>query len=157
MKESRLYRSTTQRSIGGVAGGIAEFFDMDPVIVRIIFLLMVFLGGSGVLVYLVLWIAIPERPVTAQMFTTPSSADLSGGPPLNESQPYSATPEHAAHRMSGSVIGGIILIAIGVLALSARFIPRVSFHDLWPAVLVIVGVILIVSAMNHVKPKRPSE
>lgn len=64
----RLYRSTTDRMIAGVCGGIAEYFNIDPVIVRIIAVILLLPGGlPGFLPYVILWIIVPEdiaRPTT---------------------------------------------------------------------------------------------
>ena len=48
--------------IAGVCSGIAEYLDIDPTVVRLLFVLFTFMGGGGVIVYLVLWIIMPERP-----------------------------------------------------------------------------------------------
>jgi phage shock protein PspC (stress-responsive transcriptional regulator) len=63
----KLYRSETNRMIAGVCGGIAEYFNMDTTIVRLIFVFFVLWGGGGVLAYIVCWMVIPtetsiERP-----------------------------------------------------------------------------------------------
>lgn len=59
----RLYRSTTDRKIAGVCGGLAEYFDIDPVIVRIIAFILLLPGGlPGLLPYIILWIVVPENP-----------------------------------------------------------------------------------------------
>lgn len=59
----RLYRSRKDRMIAGVCGGIAEYFNIDPVIVRVIAVLLLFPGGlPGLVPYLVLWIIVPENP-----------------------------------------------------------------------------------------------
>ncbi|MCX7904447.1 MAG: PspC domain-containing protein [Caloramator sp.] len=62
--EKRLYRSRTDRMIAGVCGGIAKYFDMDPTIVRLLWVLIVMLGGSGILAYIICWIVIPEEPIS---------------------------------------------------------------------------------------------
>jgi len=60
----RLYRSRDERMIAGVAGGIAEYFDIDPTIVRIIFVVLALPGFfPGILFYLILWAIIPLEPV----------------------------------------------------------------------------------------------
>ena len=61
MAVKRLYRSRTDKMIGGVAGGLAEYFNVDPTLVRIVFVLLGVLGG-GVLAYLVMWIVVPQEP-----------------------------------------------------------------------------------------------
>ena len=53
-------RSLTDRKIAGVCGGLAEYFNVDPVLVRILFLAMLFLVGGGGLLYLIIWIVAPE-------------------------------------------------------------------------------------------------
>jgi phage shock protein C len=58
----RLMRSSTDKKIGGVCAGLADYFDLDPTIVRIVWLLAIFFAGTGLLVYVVLWIALPLAP-----------------------------------------------------------------------------------------------
>jgi phage shock protein PspC (stress-responsive transcriptional regulator) len=58
----RLTRSTTNKKIAGVCGGLAEYFDLDPTLVRVVWLLLVLFAGTGVLAYLILWIALPPAP-----------------------------------------------------------------------------------------------
>ncbi len=60
----RLYRSVYDRKIGGVCGGIAEFFGIDSTIVRLVLVLLVLLFGTGVLAYIIAWIIIPEEQET---------------------------------------------------------------------------------------------
>jgi phage shock protein C len=58
----RIYRSSEHRMLGGVAGGLAEYFGIDPVIARILFIVGLFLGGTSLLAYLVMWALIPRDP-----------------------------------------------------------------------------------------------
>ncbi len=60
--EKRLYRSRRDRSLAGVCGGIAEYFGWDPTLVRIAWVLLTLLGGSGILLYLIMWVVMPEAP-----------------------------------------------------------------------------------------------
>jgi phage shock protein PspC (stress-responsive transcriptional regulator) len=62
----RMYRDPDHRIIGGVCSGMGAYWDIDPVIVRIIFVALVLAGGVGALVYLILYIVIPEAKTTAQ-------------------------------------------------------------------------------------------
>lgn len=57
----RLYRSQTEKMIGGVCGGLAESLDVDPTLVRLVFVLLALLGGHGILLYLILWIVMPRK------------------------------------------------------------------------------------------------
>jgi phage shock protein PspC (stress-responsive transcriptional regulator) len=57
----KLTRSRTDRKIAGVCGGIAQYLNVDPTVIRIIFLILLFLGGGGGLIYLIVWICAPEE------------------------------------------------------------------------------------------------
>ena len=57
----KLYRSNTDRRIGGVCGGLAEYFNIDPNLVRVLFVLGLLLVGGTFWVYLILWIVLPEK------------------------------------------------------------------------------------------------
>jgi len=56
----RLTRSTTDRRIAGVCGGIAKYLNIDPTVVRILFLVTIFFGFIGIWAYLIVWVAAPE-------------------------------------------------------------------------------------------------
>lgn len=58
----KLYRSRTDRSIAGICGGLGEFFDADPTLIRLLMLLLILLGGLSIWAYIILWIIIPEEP-----------------------------------------------------------------------------------------------
>lgn len=60
-KVKKLYRSGKDRILGGVCGGIGEYFDIDPTLVRLFFILLG-LNGMGVFVYLIAWLVIPRNP-----------------------------------------------------------------------------------------------
>ena len=57
----KLFRSETDKMIGGVCGGIAEYFSIDSTIVRLIFVLIVVYGGTGLVLYVILWIVMPTQ------------------------------------------------------------------------------------------------
>ena len=59
--EKRLYRSTTDRKLNGVCGGIAEYFEVDSTLVRLAFILLSLAGGPGILLYIVMWAIVPEN------------------------------------------------------------------------------------------------
>jgi phage shock protein C len=63
----KLYRSKTDKMILGVCGGLAKYFDMDAVVVRIIFVLLALLNGTGLILYLIIAIIAPEEPDTVKM------------------------------------------------------------------------------------------
>ena len=61
----RLYRSRTQRMIGGVCGGLGEYFDIDPTIVRLLFVVTALAGGPGLLAHIIMLIVVPSQPEPA--------------------------------------------------------------------------------------------
>jgi phage shock protein PspC (stress-responsive transcriptional regulator) len=58
----RLYRSRNNRQFAGVCGGLADYFNIDATLVRVLFVVLAVLGGSGLLAYILLWIVVPEAP-----------------------------------------------------------------------------------------------
>lgn len=60
-KTKKLYRSKKNRRIAGVCGGIGEYFNIDPTLIRLFWILFIFVGGSGILAYIIAWIIIPEK------------------------------------------------------------------------------------------------
>jgi phage shock protein C len=61
----RLYRSRTDRKVAGVCGGIGRYFGVDPVVFRIVWVLLILGMGAGLLAYLICWLIIPLEPETA--------------------------------------------------------------------------------------------
>jgi phage shock protein C len=58
----KLYRSQTNRMLGGVCGGLAEYFNTDATLIRVLFVVLTVLGGTGPLIYLAMWIIVPSQP-----------------------------------------------------------------------------------------------
>jgi phage shock protein C len=72
----RLMRSSRDKKIAGVCAGIAEYFDLDPTLVRVLWLIAIFFGGTGFLLYVILWIVLPVAPATAAMAVPGSPAQV---------------------------------------------------------------------------------
>ncbi|HMM26974.1 MAG: PspC domain-containing protein [Chloroflexota bacterium] len=60
--QKRLYRSTTDSHVAGVCGGIAEYLEVDPTLVRLAFVALTLMGGPGLIIYIILWLVVPEAP-----------------------------------------------------------------------------------------------
>jgi phage shock protein C len=58
----KLYRSKTNRQVAGVCGGLAEYFNLDATLIRVLFVLLAVLGGSGLVLYVAMWIIVPKEP-----------------------------------------------------------------------------------------------
>ncbi len=152
MERQGLFRSRTDRVIAGVAGGIARSLHADPAIIRIIFAVLIIFGGGGLLLYLILWIAIPEEPF--QYFQENSAAPEANPDEGAGSPEPGINPEpYPQRRNSGALIVGLILISIGALFLIDRLLPNIHFriHDFWPAIIVVAGLALIYSSFSGAK------
>jgi len=128
--------------IGGVAGGVAEYFDVDPTIIRILFVVGLFMG-AGILAYIVLWIVVPEEPlvVAASDDTVNTvSAESSTGTENQEAQ-----GDKKASRKNKTGYFGAILIVLGVLLLIDNF---VRFDAFWPLLLILGGIGILLKARN---------
>ena len=159
-KNKRLYRSAKSKVFGGVAGGIAEYFDIDPIIIRLLFVIIAFAGGGGAIVYLILWIALPLEPITPFTMNMGSGEPYNAGNPGEQSTTDFSTgtsnpfevPVKSENR--NGLIGGIVLISLGMIFLANRFIPNINFHDLWPLALVVLGGVLIATSLAERKSAK---
>lgn len=69
----KLYRSRRDRSIAGICGGLGQYFDADPTMIRLVTLLLILFGGLSIWAYIILWIVIPEEPARKYNFYGPHS------------------------------------------------------------------------------------
>jgi len=137
----RLYKSRKNCVIDGVCGGIGEYLEVDPVLIRIVAVFFLFVGGSAFIAYIVGMIIIPKAPVEE------SSSDETG-PVENQ---YIPERSQSSGRTGGLVVG-IILIAFGV-HFFLRNIPFLNHYYwqlwntgwkfFWPSVLILIGLLVI--------------
>ncbi|MDD1723546.1 MAG: PspC domain-containing protein [Methanospirillum sp.] len=73
MEPKKLYRARKDKILGGVCGGFGHYMDIDPVLVRILFILLILVWGAGILIYLIAWIIIPLEPEEADYEVHPQS------------------------------------------------------------------------------------
>ena len=66
MEAKRLYRSRKDKILAGICGGVGKYLDIDPIIIRLIFIVLLLTVGSGILIYLIAWIIIPLEPEDAE-------------------------------------------------------------------------------------------
>lgn len=136
--QERLSRSVTDKVIGGVCGGLGEYFGIDVVLTRIVFVLLALFGGGGVLIYIILWIVMPAGPILIPK-NNETGPDFEG----NTINQDFTTPTTPAKSSNTGLIAGIILILLGVLFLGDKLMPWYNITDLWPLLLVVVGVLII--------------
>ena len=145
-----LFRSRTDKVFGGVCGGIAKSLNTDTFLIRLIFALLFIFAGGGILLYIILWIALPEEPFP--MFHEGASAPgEESATDTGQSYPGGEPVPYYRHRNNGTLIAGLILIGVGLAFLADRFIPRVHFGDFWPVIIVIAGIALIATSFSTTK------
>jgi phage shock protein C len=162
MEPKRFYRSTTDRVIGGVAAGLAEYFALDPVLIRLLFVIFALFGGGGVLVYIIFWIVIPEKPMNLNqtqnqptMETTQNPQEGNSGYASRPANPELKKEGPAENKKKGSLIGGLVLITVGAIFLADEFFPGVDFGDLWPLILIVVGAGLLINTFAKKQSSNP--
>jgi len=142
----RLYRSQTESVIAGVAGGVAEYFDLDPAIVRVVWaLLAIITGGVFFILYIVMWIVVPLAPEPLD-----GADGGSATPGADPATGWNAQPPRAQRRSGGgSWVFGLILIGLGLYFLAREYLPAVNFNRLWPLGLVLLGLVLLFGAIRR--------
>ncbi len=144
----RILRSRRQKVLGGVAGGLAQYFGIDPVIVRVLFVIFTIFHGIGLLLYIILWVVIPEEPFEVAYNINPQANNAQpGSENLDPTFQFDANaiPEKKG---SGRIIAGSILIIIGLLFFADNFIYAFDFFDIVPFVVLILGGLLIFSSLK---------
>lgn len=72
----KLYRSRNERMIAGVCGGLGEYFNIDPTLIRLLFVFLALAGGPGLVAYIVLLIVVPEEPLSGQNMPSAASQQV---------------------------------------------------------------------------------
>jgi len=160
MSTKRLYRSRRDGMIAGVCAGFAEYFDVDPSLVRLVFILIVFLGGAGLLLYLAAWLIVPENKEQTASSTYEKNQKLKDdvvdelrrvGTTVAEKLEDSMEDFEDRPERRSLVFLGFSLILIGAAFLFRSFIPWIELQDLWPVLLILLGVLLLVGAARREK------
>ena len=120
--------------LGGVAGGVADYLEVDSALVRLAFVALFFAAGAGFLAYIIAWIVIPEEPQA-----------LTAAPSFAASSP-AAEPAPAGRGSTGSrgarLLIGAILVTVGIFLLFDWALPALG-HYIWPAAIIVLGLGLL--------------
>ena len=177
MNPRRLYRCRHDRQLAGVAAGMAEYLDLDPTVVRILWILSAFFGGFTILLYIILAFVMPLEPLpatgpasgpAATAAATFASGDGSTGDPAVDgetvigatavgSDPVTATwtaPAAHEHRARGEGrLGfgvGVLLVVFGAIALAGPLFPGwIAGVALGPAFVIALGIALVIVATRR--------
>ena len=141
----RLSRSRDDRMLFGVAGGMAEWMDLDPAIVRLVWVLLILAGGVGLLLYIAAAIVIPEAPVgTGQAPLSEATATTAAS-----AEDRQARREARRGRGNPGIVFGLILVIAGTWFLLDRYLPQLDMSWFMPGALIVVGLVLVVGAMSR--------
>lgn len=165
--------------IAGVASGLADYFETDVTLMRVLFICAAVFGFSGVLIYIILWIAVPEKPFLqnfqgfekdyksgSAFDATYNTTESSYGPAERSAEsPYSdysgaASPPLPLKKQSdsGRILAGLCLIAVGGYFMLAELdvIPQwFSIFKLWPVILIVLGFVIIAKSGKRKPLKKP--
>ena len=124
-----LRRSRDDRVIAGVCGGLGRHFGIDPVVLRLVFVVLLLAGGSGILLYVVGWIAIPEERPGDELGAAVREGERRGG---------------------GAEVIGIALVVLGAFFLLREAFPDAFDSDyVWPVLLIVIGLVVLARGVRR--------
>jgi phage shock protein PspC (stress-responsive transcriptional regulator) len=176
----RLHRSRDERILVGVAGGVAEALNVDPSLVRVLWVILTPLtGGLALLVYVVMAFIVPDEPADSDRRAGWSNADGSSGP-TGAGQATATASRDADPATGGGAAGGgfatsgggtasggrggrhrdgtgvlmfgLLLVLVGSFFLARAYIPGLDLDRLWPVLLVAIGVVLLIGSVRRSSP-----
>ncbi len=130
--EKKLYKSKENKVIAGVCGGLGEYFDIDPVIVRLLAVAFCLMGGAGIVAYIVAAIIIPEK-IDSSDYTSADGESFSNQAETGGKKANKAT----------TVTLGIILLCLGGFVALRYFIPWIPMDIIFAGILIVGGVYFI--------------
>ncbi|MBP9994257.1 MAG: PspC domain-containing protein [bacterium] len=137
MENKKFERSSTNRVIGGVCAGLADYLNLDIALMRVLFVVAAFCGSFGFWLYIILWIVIPSQKL------------LNFDNMQQEEATIDITPDEKSGSSKGAITISIILIVIGLIALMDNFLYIDWIWKLWPVILIALGVVIIINTQKN--------
>ena len=136
--EKKLQRDTRNKVIGGVCSGLANYFDIDVSLIRVLFVVMFLCASAGFWLYILLWLVMPagQGGRTNYYVSPDGTTEVSS----EETTDLVKTPI----QNKGGLIAGLVLIGIGAVGLLNRFVPELDWSTAWPFLLIALGLFLII-------------
>ena len=155
--KKKLYRSKKDCVIGGVCGGIAEYFDIDPTLVRLLAILIFFFGGSGIIVYIIGWIIIPQNPNGNTEDNSENKGEIKGKIKKETDKANKKVEENLSEKVAKgkseknrNIILGVILIIAGLIFTGSTFFPWIAWiawGTFWPVIIIVLGLVIVIRAV----------
>ncbi len=149
----RLHRSSTERILGGVCGGLGEYFDIDPTIVRVVYAVVTIAtaGVIGIVLYLLLWLIVPAEASLGMSTRESLRANVDDMATLAREigsemrATLGGASSESPRRLEPAVLAGLLLIILGVLFLLGSFdvFGWIHWSRLWPLIIIVIGVLLL--------------
>jgi phage shock protein PspC (stress-responsive transcriptional regulator) len=136
----RLVRLESDRMVGGVASGIAQYLAVDPILIRMFFLILLFGAGSGFMIYLILWIILPSE--SSVKSTSKDVVDENIADVKNQAQKIVSNVD--TEHDTGRIIIGALIIFFGIMAMLRMFGVNIDFSWMWPWAIIAIGIVIIV-------------
>ena len=166
--EKKLERNQHNKMIAGVASGLADYIGVDVTLVRIVFIVFA-LFGIAEFVYIIMWIAVPEKSFLQEyqdfntdykQRDTPFNTDYEAGETFSRSDNEQTSPPVYVKKTtdSGRVVAGLLLIVIGAYFMLAELniLPDwFSIFKFWPAILIVFGIIIILKSGKKKRFEKP--
>ena len=138
----RLYRSRSTRMIGGVCGGLADYFDIDPVLVRALFVITTFGYGIGFIAYIVFWIIVPEENIIVMEKNEEAAKED------DEELDLKISINYAQNQNKRKIFFGVILVLIGLFFFIKNFLPDINWSYIYPIILIAIGGYILYNAFK---------
>jgi phage shock protein PspC (stress-responsive transcriptional regulator) len=145
--QKKLYRSRSKRVIAGVAGGLGEYFNIDPILVRVIFVCAALINGIGILLYLILMIVIPKEPVEKKIEVKEGARGQGLAQELKEG--VESVAKELKEEFGGNKnwwsetrnIVGLAIVIVGFIVLLNQIFPLhiMRWELLWPSIIILIG------------------
>ena len=146
MKTKKIYRKVDDCIIAGVCGGLADYFEIDETLVRVIFVLLVIGGGSGILIYLVLWLVIPkagqiDKKIDWEENVKEFADDVSkkAKTVVSEFKKEIKVEKVSPEKRQGSFFGLLLILWGGVLLINKVAPMLIEWEYVWPGMLIFLG------------------
>lgn len=146
MKNKKLYRSTNDRIIAGVAGGLAEYLEFDATIIRLIFALLMF-SGAGLVLYIIGWIIIPPGPSSQEGKDGADEIKETFERIAHEFRSNRDEMRKVRHHSFGWL--GWFLVIVGAFLLTESIVGFSIWNHFWPMVIILLGFILLIKGFEY--------
>jgi len=147
MERKKITRSNTDYLIAGVCGGLAKYFEIDPIIVRLAWVLVILAGGAGIIAYIVAWIIIPEE---AMMKKSPEILEKADDIAEKVNRGFKKNSAGSSRRGNSPIeVLGYLLVIFGIIAIVENFYPRFGLENFWPVLIIIFGLSMVARSVRR--------